>query len=299
MWLLAACASTAVGPSPASSTDEELVGKLAVLTRDFRGDVGIYVRHLPTGRTAALRADDLFPTASLVKVPILIGLFDRIEAGALEYRRSLVYREERLYPGEDLLGSFKEGERIALDKLAMLMVAMSDNTASLWCQELAGTGTAINRWLAGHGFEKTRVNSRTEGREADKGAWGWGQTTPREMAELLVWIREGRAVSPAASEEMVRLLSKSYWDGEALSQVPPTVHAASKQGAINASRSEVVLVDAPSGAYVFCVITKNQEDQSWKRDNEGLVLLREASRTLWEHFEPGSPWKPAPGADRY
>jgi beta-lactamase class A len=49
-----------------------------------------------------------------------------------------------------------------------------------------------------------------------------------------------------------------------LSQIPPTVQVASKQGAVNQSRSEVVLVNAPSGDYVFCVITKNQQDESWE-----------------------------------
>ena len=55
--------------------------------------------------------------------------------------------------------------KITLAKLVDLMIRYSDNTASLWCQELAGTGTVINDWLQSHGYEKTRVNSRTPGRE--------------------------------------------------------------------------------------------------------------------------------------
>ena len=54
------------------------------------------------------------------------------------------------------------------------------------------------------------------------------------------------------------------------------------------SRSEVVLVNAPSGDYVFCVITKDQADTSWEPNNAGYVLLRQVSAALWEHFEPGS-----------
>jgi beta-lactamase class A len=55
----------------------------------------------------------------------------------------------------------------------------------------------------------------------------------------------------------------------------------------------VVLVNAPHGDYVFCVITKNQKDESTTFDNAGSVLLREVSRILWNHFEPDSNWKPA------
>ncbi len=284
---------------PAATVDADLQATLEQLTEGFRGDVGIYVRHLPSGRTAAVQADTLFPTASMIKVPILLKTFDLIDKGDLAYDQKLVYRDSLLYAGEDILGSFKDGEALTLSKAAMLMITTSDNTASLWLQHLVGTGTAINGWLAEHGFEGTRVNSRTEGRRKDWERYGWGQTTPREMAELLVMIREGRAVSPAASEEMYRVLTRIYWNDEALSQLPPTVQVASKQGAVNQSRSEVVLGNAPHGDYVFCVITKNQEDASWGYDNEGFVLLRNVSRLLWHHFEPDSEWQPAEGMERY
>jgi beta-lactamase class A len=274
----------------------ELQSKLEKALRGFRGDVGVYVRHLGTGESAAIRADELFPTASMIKVPILIAVFDAIHRGALNYHAELKYRESHLYPGEDVLGSFKEGSTVALSKVVMLMITTSDNTAALWLQALAGGGAAVNRWLEANGFRSTRVNSRTPGREKGQESYGWGQTTPREMAELLVRIRERRAVSPAASDEMYRILTRIYYDGEALSQIPPTVQAASKGGAVNRSRSEVVLVNAPSGDYVFCLITKNQADQSWKPDNEAYVLLRTVSALLWQHFEPKHPWSPAPGA---
>lgn len=285
--------------SAKEQVDTVLVQKLSTLIKDFRGDIGIYVRHLPTGIAAAIRADELFPTASLIKVPILVALFDKIERGELDYQSDLVYSDSLLYPGADILGSFKDGEKITLSKVVMLMITVSDNTAALWCQHMAGTGTAINNWLEEHGFYKTRVNSRTPGRQDDWEKYGWGQTTPCEMAELLVMIREGRAVSPAASEEMYRVFTRIYWDGEALSQIPPTVQVASKQGAVNQSRSEVVLVNAPSGDYVFCAITNNQEDESWEDNNEGFVLIRNVSRLLWKYFEPESDWTPAPGAEKW
>ena len=175
------------------------------------------------------------------------------------------------------------------------MITTSDNTASLWCQQLAGTGASINQWLENNGFKQTRVNSRTPGRESSRSKYGWGQTTPREMSELVVKIREGKVISPRASERIYRNLIRIYWDRESLSQIPPYVQVASKTGSLDQSKSEVVLVNAPHGDYVFCVITKNQEDQRWVRDNEGSTLLRNVSKTLWQYFEPDSKWSPAEG----
>jgi beta-lactamase class A len=273
--------------------------RLRTAAAGVRGTVGIYVRHLGTGETASVNADSLFPTASMIKVPILCGVFDKLERGELDYHAEMTYRDSLLYAGVDILGSFQDSARITLSKLVMLMIATSDNTASLWLQWLAGTGTTINSWLERNGYMVTRVNSRTPGREAMRTQFGWGVTSPKEMAELLVQIREGRAVSPGASEEMYRVLSNIYWNREALSQIPPTVNAASKQGAVDRSRSEVVLVNAPHGDYVFCVITKFQDDTSWSYDNEGYVLLRKVSAMLWDHFEPDSGWKPLPGHEKW
>ncbi|MEO7989219.1 MAG: serine hydrolase [Chryseolinea sp.] len=277
----------------AQKEDKVLTEKLQTLVKDFKGDVGIYVRNLKTNKTVAIHADSIFPTASMIKVPITIGMFSKIEKGEIDYDTILVYKDSLLYEGEDILGSFKQDEKISLSKVMMLMITTSDNTASLWCQSLAGTGTTINVWLEQNDFLSTRVNSRTPGREANRTKYGWGQTTPREMAELLVKIGEGKVISERASERIYRNLVRIYWDSEALSQIPPYVQAASKQGAVDQSRSEVVLVNAPHGDYVFCVITKNQQDESWTRSNEGYTLLRNVSKLLWNYFEPDSKWKPA------
>jgi len=235
----------------------------------------------------------------MVKVPILVATFDAIEKGSLNFHQKLVYDDSLLYDGEDIVGSFRDSSVISLSRLTLLMMTTSDNTASLWLQRLAGTGTVINEWLATHGFTQTRVNSRTPGRERDRTAFGWGQTTPREMAGLVTMIRKGEAVSKPASEEMYRHLTRSYFTGEALSPLPPWVQAASKLGAVDRSRSEVVLVNGPSGDYVFCIITKNQADESWEHGNEGWELIRKVSSFLWHHFEPDQGWNPAPGAEKF
>ncbi len=276
--------------------DANLERQLAALADSVDGDVGIYVHNLKTGVTAEVNADSLFPTASMIKVPILVTLFDQIVKGKVDIHQRMVYTDSLYYPGTDILGSFKDSASIDVSELIMLMLTMSDNTASLWLQSLAGGGVTINQWLEAHGFEQTRMNSRTEGRRGNWEQYGWGQTTPREMARLVTMIREGKAVSEAASEEMYRALTRSYWNGQALAMLPPWVQAASKQGAVDHARSEVVLVNAPSGDYVFCVATKNLADSTWAASNEAWELIRQVSALLWKRFEPKRPWTPDAGA---
>ncbi len=292
-----ALAAAAPAAAQRERADPRLQRELEALTHGFHGGVGLYVRHLRTGATAAIQADDTFPTASMIKVPIMIGVFDALDAGKFAFTDTAPEpRAVARYPEDDIAAGLSDTARITVSRLLTLSLTYSDNTASLWLQQLAGSGTTINEWLERNGFAVTRVNARTPGREAEYETWGWGQTTPREMARLVTLIRQGTVVSPAASEEMYRTLTRSFWTGEALSQLPPTVQAASKQGAVDQSRSEVVLVNAPSGDYVFCIITKHQQDESWKPDNEGYRLIRRVSAFLWRYFEPRRPWTPAQGA---
>jgi beta-lactamase class A len=181
----------------------------------------------------------------------------------------------------------------------MLMLTMSDNTASLWLQSLAGGGQQINAWLEAHGFVNTRVNSRTPGREANRTALGWGQTSPREMARLMEMIYKGEVVSTAASERMYRNLTRNYWDQEGLLELPKDVRTASKNGAVDGSRSEVVMVSAPHGDFVYSIYTKNNLDQSWERDNEAWQLLRQVARTIWRYYERRDKRVPDPGVGQF
>ncbi|WP_134088272.1 serine hydrolase [Olivibacter sp. XZL3] len=278
--------------------DGKLQKELALLTKDFEGTVGIYVYHLGKRKEASINADTLFPTASIVKVPILVGLFDKIEKKELFYHQPLTYRDSLKYGGSGLMQFFKDSTQTDLSVLAALMISYSDNTTSLWNQALAGGGSAINKVMERYGLQFTRVNSRTAGRENDWKKYGWGQTTPREMAQLLVKIRQGEAVNRAASERMYRLMTNIYYDEYALSQIPPYVQCASKQGMVNDSRSELVMVNAPHGDYVFYVATKNLKDQGWEEDNSAWQLARKISAHLWRYFEPKSHWEPAPGDEQ-
>lgn len=250
---------------------------------DFKGDIGFYIYDLKSGKSIGYNQDTIFPTASIVKIPIMIGVMDRIQKGELKYHQKLIYKDSLLYEGEDILGSFKNGETIDLSKVLMLMLTTSDNTASLWLQSLAGTGTVINGLMDGLGMEHTKVNSRTPGRETAKNEFGWGQTTPREMAMLFSKIAAKEIGSPATADKMLRVISRNYWDEEGLSMIPPDVYVASKNGAVNASRSEVMYVKG-NRQYIFSIFTKNNKDQSWNPDNEAWVLTRKISEMVWNHF---------------
>lgn len=254
------------------------------MIKGFNGEIGVYIKNLRTNRVVSINADTIFPTASMVKIPILMGVMDKIDKGELKYHQELIYKDSLLYAGVDILGSFKSNEKIDLSKVLMLMLTMSDNTASLWLQSLAGGGKRINEILDSSGFKSTRVNSRTPGREANRSQYGWGQTTPYEMATLFEKIYKKEIINDSISQKMLRLMGRDYWDENAISQIPSSVFIAAKNGAVNESRSETLLVMAPKDPYVFSICTKNNKDISWKETNEAWVLTRKISKLIWDRF---------------
>jgi beta-lactamase class A len=276
---------------PATKLQKQIIS----LISGFNGDIGVYVHDLKHNKIVAINADTVFPTASIVKISILIGIMQKIEKGELDYHQRLTYTDSLYYSeGDDILASFKDSSTIELSKVMMLMLTTSDNCASLWLQGLAGGGIRINQLLDSLGYKVTRVNSRTPGREADRSMYGWGQTSPREIATIMENIVNDKVLDKSSGEKMLRLLGRQYWDEEALSQIPPGVFVADKNGAVDASRSEVVYVNSTMNPYIFSIFTKNNKDTSWGYNNEAWILTRKISALLWKHFNPKSNWTAQP-----
>jgi len=268
----------------AQQTDKSLEKKINELISAYNGEIGIYVKDLKKNNIVSINADTVFPTASIVKIPILIGIMNKIHNKELDYHQKLTWYDTLNYdPGEDIVAYLKPETKIELSKVMMLMMTISDNTGSLWLQSIAGNGITINNLMNQLGYTKTSVNSRTPGREIDRSVFGWGQTTPAEMAKIVEDIVDGKTISTQASDRMLRIMGRQYWDEEGLSSIPPDVFVASKNGAVDASRSEVMFVKGKH-PYILSIFTKNNKDKSWENDNEAWVLTRKLSKMIWKHF---------------
>ena len=271
----------------AQGKDTRLEAEISNLMKGFHGEIGLCVYDLKGGKMVSIHGDSIFPTASIVKVPILLGIMRETEIGRLAYHQRLTYTDALYYSeGDDILSNFKAGSTIELSKVMMLMLTISDNCASLWLQGLAGGGARINQLLDSLGYRYTRVNSRTPGREGARELYGWGQTTPREMCLIMKSIVEGRALSKTSSDKMLRLLGRQYWDEEALAEIPAGIFTADKNGAIDDSRNEILYVNAPH-PYIVSIFTKNIQDKSWESNNEAWELTRKVSALLWKYYNSG------------
>lgn len=275
--LLPACAhgqvASAAAPQRADTT--ALRRSLDSIAAAHRGVVGYAVRNVDTGERLERRGDETFPTASLIKVAILVTLFDLIEQKTITLEDPLTVLAIDQVPGSGVLQFFNPGAVITVGDAAWLMMTLSDNTAT----NLILDRIIIRRvWekMEALGLPHTKVHSKSFLRIASVAMdssvkYGFGVTTPNEMATLLELIARGKAVSPRADSLMLRMLENGD-NPSLLLRYAAGTRAAHKWGGTDQVRTDCALFFRQSRV-VACVLTKENEDHSWRIDNEAQATI--------------------------
>ena len=301
IFLFTSCATT--GLHRAQKTPRKLKAQLMEVKNDFHGDMGISLHNLKTGDKIEINADAEFPTASTIKTAIMCEAFQQLSEGKLRYYETRVYSTTMRKGGSGFIQNYKDGTRIELKEAIHFMIHASDNVATNLVIDFVGGFEPINRWLINHGFQVTRsltyIGGGTKWDPDLAKEWGIGVTTPREMRRLLEMIRLNEAGTPAACDEMMRVLSHQYWDADIPSQVPPYVHVSNKTGALSDLRADNAIVDAPTGTYILSVYTNNNKDRRWVEDNEADRVIRKISSLVWKYYNPHSKWSVPQGVENY
>jgi len=304
--ILALCVVSAIAQSSPSATLKKQLDAIATGTP---GTLGYSLHHLKTDERVDRLGDEPFPTDSTLKVAIMAAAMERVVSGQQPYGalRTLV-PDDRNAGG--FFNSFRDGTEIEFREALHQMIVQSDNTATLMIMRWIGGANPVNEWLQGHGLKKTRLIvqypiSDAQGKneawiaelKADIAKWGMGVSTPNEMRELMEMIADGRAGSPAAVDEMWRILTHQYFDGGIGSQIPPWISVASKSGRGARTRSGLAIVNSPSGIYVLTIFAQGGADSKPAWQDEVNASIRAISRAVWRHYHPNDKWEPPPGAE--
>jgi len=240
--------------------DGELARGIEEIVAGAGGLVGVAVRDVRRGRALDLRADEVFPSASVIKVPILVELMARVEAGDLRLDDRVTLRDAEKVDGSGVLSMLHEGLELTLEDLAHLMITVSDNTASNLLIDLLGCDR-ISARLAGLGLTKTQLQRKFYDFDArEKGFDNWA--TAGELADLLVAIERRAVVSAAACETMLAIMRKQQFDGRIPKLLPPDTPVANKTGSISTASHDIGIVYAPAGPIALAVLTRDIPDSA-------------------------------------
>ena len=277
MLALVALLALVTGPATAQRADTaRLHHTLDSLAAAHRGVVGYAVRDLDSGARLALRGDETFPTASLIKVAVLVTLYDLVEHGQLSLDDPVTLLNLDKVGGSGVLNEMHSGLTLTVRDAAQLMIALSDNTATNLLIEKITLGRVAAK-MDSLGLHATRVHHEVMLRQYTSIArdssekYGLGKTTPNEMAQLFTLLAQGKAVSPKADSLMSAMLETNQ-DSELLVRWLIGVRVAHKTGADDEIRTDCGLFYLKSRV-VVCVLTKQNVDQRWIVDNEPLRLM--------------------------
>jgi len=291
LWAWAAADTNLARAVDKAHAEAALADSLDELIGEHRGQVSVLIRHLDSGAEFAFRAEEVMPTASLIKLPVMIAAYQRVADGQLDLKKRVTFREDDRTPGSGILTQhFAPGVELSLRDCVRLMIAYSDNSATNLLLREIGLN-AVNDQLAKWTCPQTRIHALVYRPDssispADSQKWGLGKTTARETADLLQRLERGALVSPEACRDMLDHLLACE-DRARLGQLlPEGTRIALKTGAVTAARTAAGILYSPQGPIVVCVFTAENKDRRWSDDNASYRLSAEVARAAWNVFNP-------------
>lgn len=293
-FLTLACCFVATATAPGQSKDTPtgtLEGRLKPLIAAHQGKVAVAVKHLRTGESFRHHADDVMPTASLIKVAVMIEAFKQREAGKTKFDSTIVLKDSDKVPGSGLLTThFSQGTTFPMKDGLHLMMSVSDNTATNLLLDKLGIKNCCDT-MKELGFPETRINAKsfrgstTSVDPARTKKYGLGSTTANEMVGIFEKLHNGEVVSVKASEEMIAMMRKND-DKYQFRRYLPGVDLVYKDGAVNEARTAAGIMYTRFGPVALCVLSNENSDKRWLVDNAGNKLAAEIAREVHRYFCP-------------
>lgn len=249
--------------------------KLDSIAGAHHGVVGYSVIDIDNNVRLARRGDEKFPTASLIKVAVLVTVYDLVAKGQLSLDDPITVLKIDQVPGSGVIQYLHNGTILTVRDAAWLMITISDNTATNLLLDRIIIRRVWNK-MDSLGLHDTRVHSKSFLRVASIAMdssvkYGLGVTTPNEMARLFELLARGKAVNPAADSAMLDILEHNE-NGEKLQRYVYGVRAAHKSGETDQVRTECSLYYLRN-RIVACVLTKENVDQRYSPDTEAHLTI--------------------------
>jgi len=291
-------------PTFAADRASVLQSRIAEAVHAFRGDMGVAVVNLDTGEAMAVNGDQRFPTASLIKVAVMVEVYHQIAEGKLRRDQTVTLTDADKAGDETVpLNAMHAGSVLTVADLLRFMIAWSDNTATNLLIRLVGTAN-VDKRLESYGitdmklFRPTFRDGKADVFPELEREYGLGMTTPNAAAKLFALIAQGKVVSRAACDEMISILAmqqdramiprslpmenerilvanKTGWDEEKLPD------ASGFKGDV---RNDAAYVKSPGARYVIAICARRVQDKRSSVENETFVTGAAISRLVYDAF---------------
>lgn len=254
-----------------------LIDTVEAILGSTPGRFGIAACHLSRGDTVLINEHEVFPSASVIKVPILVEIMCQRDEGRLSLDEVFTLRESEKVPGSGVLMDLHDGMQLTLRDLAVLMIIVSDNTATNMLIDRIGMD-AVNERMRGLGLTSVTLARKMYDWEQQK-LGNENLISAHEMMLLLRWIAEGRISSKSTSDEIIGIMARQQYRDKIPLLLPEDTRVANKTGSITGVTHDVGVVYTPDGPYVLCALAGDVDEAP-----RAARTIAEVSRALYDHF---------------
>jgi len=271
------------------------------LSASFAGELGVYAKNLTNGEELEYRADEVMPTASVIKVAIMAELYRQAGAGEVDLERRIRLQASDWYGGTGVLKELMPGLEPTVLDLCRLMIIQSDNVATGILVRLLGK-ERINQSLREWGFDVTEVRMKMSLGEDIR---QYAVSTPRELGRLMELIATDSFLTPETCAEMRKHLGKQQHQEQIPRELPYHQYAAdigieqpghvmNKIGNYMGMRADAAIITAPKVSYVLATVNEGSLDHGFSVDQEGNVLNGRVAKLVFDAWVGSLDcWSPA------
>ena len=270
--------------------------KIEQAAAGFNGRFALSALNLQTNEPLRLRAEDVYPTASVIKLPILLTLMQQVEDGLYDLDAQLMLRRADKIGGSGLLQHLTPGLTLPLRDWAFLMMNISDNLATNVLIDHVGL-EAVNEWLEAHDFADVRLRRKIDFVAIARDQRELGTASPESLTRMITAVFRRQLVSPAACDEMLRLMDGVGADrvGRYLPFSPygtdepeeQKLHLAGKTGSLLGLRAQTAVVwrgswAKPHGFALTVMTAADPTPERWSADAPGVLLIGRLAQVIYE-----------------
>jgi beta-lactamase class A len=261
---------------------------IEAFARGFDGRISLMARDLSAGRTIAYHADRKCPTASVIKLPILIHALLLEREGALFLDETVIVSEEDKKPGSGILTQLSTGHKLSLADACTLMIALSDNTATNLVIDRVGLD-AINERMRSLGLTETMLHRKVFSSgppvSAPNARYGLGVSTPREIVRLLTMLNSNEIGEATTCKKARGILAKQQYRDAIPRYLPHSYKFEGKSGATDYVRNDAGIVTTDQGRQIALAIFINEMPTAlWTADNPGQLAIAQLAKMVVQHF---------------
>ena len=258
----------------------------------YSGTWSAAVTDLTTGERIAIDEHRVMPTASLIKVPVLTALYQAVDDGKLTLDGRVTYEQRHRSLGSGVLSMMSPGVVMSVRDAAVLMMTISDNSATNMCIDLAGLD-AVNSKMRALGLHDTTLFRWLGDPAAGADPRKMNVGTADNIERLMTLIARREAVSPESCDDMMRIMRRCTgraelsrllpWNELNMLQDPRENWVAEKGGAfINGVRTGGAIFRSTRGFFTMSVFCEGGLRGSESHDSEGNVLLGQMGKAAWD-----------------